>query len=139
MLAEFDGTVNVQENAPLLEVVCEVHVWVPGVAPLKVNVPIFVLTEYPVPDTETVIPVGPWDGVRLIDGIVAVKDFEIMKLAPKVPCETATYEFPEEGEAIFTPVGIAPAAVEVKVVPVPLEQAADELELKQKAYRVPGA
>jgi len=37
------------------------------------------------------------------------------------------------------PAGIAPLAVEVKVVSVPLGQAEDELELKHIAYRVFGA
>ena len=36
--AESDGTVNVQLKVPVPEVVCEVQVWVAGVAPLKVNV-----------------------------------------------------------------------------------------------------
>jgi hypothetical protein len=38
--AESDGTVNVQVKVPVDDVVCDVHVWVPGVAPLKVNVEI---------------------------------------------------------------------------------------------------
>jgi hypothetical protein len=35
--------VNVQVNAPVADVVCDVHVWVPGVAPLKVKVEMAVL------------------------------------------------------------------------------------------------
>jgi len=34
------GTVKVQVNVPVAEVVCEVQVWVPGVAPLNVKVEI---------------------------------------------------------------------------------------------------
>jgi hypothetical protein len=41
--AESDGTVNVQVKVPVDDVVWEVHVWVPGVAPLKVNVEIALL------------------------------------------------------------------------------------------------
>jgi len=54
--AESDGTVKVQLNAPVDDVVWEVHVWVPGVAPLKVKVPMVVLGVKPEPVTVTVIP-----------------------------------------------------------------------------------
>jgi hypothetical protein len=35
--------VNVQVKVPVDDVVCDVHVWVPGVAPLKVKVEMAVL------------------------------------------------------------------------------------------------
>lgn len=54
------------------------------------KVPIFVLTEKPRPETDTVIPFGPWEGARVIEGVVAVNAFEVMKLAPVVPCDTST-------------------------------------------------
>jgi len=57
--AASDGTVKVQLKVPVADVVCEVQVWVPGVAPLNVKVVIAVLTEKPVPETLTVMPFGP--------------------------------------------------------------------------------
>jgi hypothetical protein len=41
--AELEGTVKVQLKVPVADVVCDVHVWVPGVAPLKVKVEMAVL------------------------------------------------------------------------------------------------
>jgi len=57
--ADDDGTVNVHVNVPVALVVCDVHVWVPGVVPLKVNFPIAVLTENPLPVTVTLLPLRP--------------------------------------------------------------------------------
>jgi hypothetical protein len=61
---------------------------------------------------------------------VTVKDAEVMKLPPVVPWETSTKLLPEDGTAIVTPAGMAPPAVDVNVVPVPLGQA-EELAWKQ--------
>ena len=54
-----DGTVKVQVKVPVEDVVVVVQVWVPGVAPLNVNVAKVVLTEKPDPAAVTVIPMGP--------------------------------------------------------------------------------
>ena len=54
-----EGKVNVQVNVPVADVVCEVHVWVPGVTPLKVKVLIVLLGVKPEPLTVTVMPFGP--------------------------------------------------------------------------------
>ena len=67
------GTVNVHVKPPTAEVVTEVQVWVAGVAPLNVIVPIVVRTENPVPVTVTVVPTGPVLGDRVIAGVVTVK------------------------------------------------------------------
>jgi hypothetical protein len=137
--AELAGTVNVHVNVPVDDVVWEVHVWVPGVAPLKVKVPMAVLTEKPDPVTVTEIPLGPCDGVSVIEGVVTVKAADMMKLVPVVPCDTSTYPLPEDGTVSVVPLGIPPAAVEVNVVVVPLGHAAVALELKHIAYTVLGA
>jgi Ni,Fe-hydrogenase III small subunit len=54
-----DGTVNVHVNVPVAEVVFVVQVWVAGVTPLNVMVPIVVRTENPEPVTVTGVPAGP--------------------------------------------------------------------------------
>lgn len=89
-LAPLDGTLKVQENVPVDEVVWEVQVCVAGVAPLKVNVAICVFIENPVPETETVTPCGPCDGFMVMAAVVGVKATEMMKLVPDVPCDTTT-------------------------------------------------
>ena len=53
------GTVNVHVKVPVEEVVTEVQVWVVGVAPLNLIVPIAVDTENPEPVTVTGVPTGP--------------------------------------------------------------------------------
>jgi hypothetical protein len=53
------GTVNVHVKVPVAEVVWAVQVWVAIVPPAMVMEPIFVLTEYPVPVTVTMVPIGP--------------------------------------------------------------------------------
>ena len=63
---------NVHVNVPVAEVVWAVQVWVAGVAPLNVIVPIVVRTENPEPVTVTVTPAGPWTGDRVIVGVVTV-------------------------------------------------------------------
>jgi hypothetical protein len=83
--AAIDGTVNVQEKAPTPEVVWLVHDWLAGVAPLNVNALIPVLTENPEPLTVTVTPVGPWDGVSIIVGVVIVKVAVSVSDPPSVP------------------------------------------------------
>ena len=75
-----DGTVKVQENVPADDVVWEVQVCVPGVEPAKVNVPIAVLTEKPVPVTVTEVPTGPDVAMRMIVGVVIVKVAEVITL-----------------------------------------------------------
>ena len=54
-----EGTVNVHVKVPVAEVVFVVQVWVAGVAPLKVIVPIVVRTENPEPVTVTEMPTMP--------------------------------------------------------------------------------
>ncbi|MGD0396275.1 MAG: hypothetical protein ABSB26_05115 [Nitrososphaerales archaeon] len=54
-----DGTVNVHVNVPVAEVVWAVQVWVAGVTPLNVMVPIVVRTENPEPVTVTEVPARP--------------------------------------------------------------------------------
>jgi hypothetical protein len=51
--------VNVHVKVPVAEVVFVVQVWVAGVAPLKVIVPIVVRTENPEPVTVTEMPTMP--------------------------------------------------------------------------------
>ena len=58
--------------------------------------------------------------------VVTVNEADMMKLEPVVPCETSTKGFPDDGTAMVTPAGIAPAAVEVNVVLVPLGHAVVE-------------
>ena len=53
--AAIEGTVKVQVKVPVADVVCEVHVWVPGVAPLKVKVLMGVEAEKPDPCTVTLL------------------------------------------------------------------------------------
>ena len=67
-----EGTVKVQLNAPATVVVWEVHVWVAGVAPLKVKVLMGVDTENPLPVTVTLLPTRPCVGDRVIVGVVTV-------------------------------------------------------------------
>ena len=67
------GTVNVHVNVPVAEVVWAVQVWVAGVTPLNVMVPIVVRTENPEPVTVTEVPTGPWVADRAIVGVVIVK------------------------------------------------------------------
>ena len=67
------GTVNVHVKPPTAEVVTEVQVWVAGVAPLNVIVPIVVRTENPEPVTVTEVPTAPEVGDRVIAGVVTVK------------------------------------------------------------------
>jgi len=67
-----DGTVNVHVKVPVSEVVWDVQVWVAGVAPLKVIVPIVVRTENPEPVTVTELPKRPLMGDRTIVGLVTV-------------------------------------------------------------------
>jgi hypothetical protein len=65
--------VNVHVNVPVAEVVWAVQVWVAGVTPLNVMVPIVVRTENPEPVTVTEVPTGPWVADRAIVGVVIVK------------------------------------------------------------------
>ncbi len=67
-----DGTVNVHVKVPVAEVVWDVQVWVAGVAPLNVIVPIVVRTENPEPVTLTDMPKRPLMGDRTIVGLVTV-------------------------------------------------------------------
>jgi len=71
--AAIEGTVNVHVKVPVEEVVTEVQVWVVGVAPLNLIVPIAVDTENPEPVTVTGVPIGPWVRDRVIAGVVTVK------------------------------------------------------------------
>jgi peptidyl-tRNA hydrolase len=73
-----DGTVNVHVKVPVEEVVTEVQVWVAGVAPLNVIVPIVVRTENPEPVTVTEVPKRPWTGDRVIVGSVTVNVAEAL-------------------------------------------------------------
>jgi len=83
--ADNEGTVNVQEKAPAAEVVCEVHVWVPGVAPLKAKVLMAVLGVKPEPVTVTVTPLSPWVGASTIVGVVIVKVADAVSDPPSLP------------------------------------------------------
>jgi len=76
-----------------------------------------------VPESVILVVGGPDVGATVNDGLVAVNEASMMKFAPVVPCDTSTKLFPDDGTVIVTPVGIAPATVAVKVVPVPLGQA----------------
>jgi hypothetical protein len=84
-----DGTVNVHVKVPVAEVVCDVHVWVPGVAPLKVKVEIVVLTEKPEPVTVTpAVPPAALVVERLIAGVVMVNVAEAVSDPPSLPVAT---------------------------------------------------
>ncbi len=87
-----DGTVNVHVKAPAAEVVWEVQVCVPGVAPLNVIVPTVVDTENPEPVTVTEVPTGPWMGERTIVGVVTVNVAVAVSAGtvPTSPPETVT-------------------------------------------------
>ena len=63
---------------PTAEVVTDVQVWVAGVAPLNVIVPIVVRTENPEPVTVTEVPKRPWTGDRVIVGSVTVNVAEAL-------------------------------------------------------------
>jgi hypothetical protein len=54
-----EGTLKVQLNVPVPEVVLVVHVCVPGVAPPNVKVVMAVFGVNPEPETLTTIPLGP--------------------------------------------------------------------------------
>jgi hypothetical protein len=85
------GTVNVHVKVPVAEVVWAVQVWVAIVPPAMVIVPIFVLMEYPVPATVTMVPIGPWVGVRVNDGLnVNVADAVSLGTVPTSLPETTT-------------------------------------------------
>ena len=71
------GTVNVQVNPPVAEVVCDVQVWVAIVPPAIVIEPIVVLTENPVPVTVTEVPTAPVVGLSTIAGVVTVKPAQV--------------------------------------------------------------
>ena len=58
---------------------------VPGVTPSKVKVAIAVLGVNPVPLTVTVIPVGPWEGLRVIAPVVIVNVVEAVSDPPSLP------------------------------------------------------
>jgi hypothetical protein len=75
-----DGTVNAQENMPVVEVVWLVHVCVAGGAPPYEKVPIVVSTENPVPVTVTDEPTASGLGLREIAGTVTVKVTEAITL-----------------------------------------------------------
>jgi hypothetical protein len=69
--------------------------------------------------------------------VVTVYEVDMTKFVPVVPCETSTKLFPLAGTAIVTPAGMAPPAVDVNVVPVPLGHAT-AVDWKQYAYTVLG-
>jgi hypothetical protein len=82
---------KVHVNVPLVEVVCELHVWVPGVPPLKVNVPIDVLGVYPDPVTVTNVPEGPEVRLKDIAGVVMMNWAEAESGLPSLPVATTLY------------------------------------------------
>jgi hypothetical protein len=90
LLAESDGTVNVQEKAPVPDVTWPVHVWT-GVAPLKVSVTMSVLGVKPESSNVTVMPVGPCEGTRVIVGVVIVKDAVRLSALPSDPVAVTVY------------------------------------------------
>jgi hypothetical protein len=104
--------VNVHVKVPVAEVVFVVQVWVAGVAPLNVIVPIVVRTENPVPVTVTVVPTGPVLGDRVIAGVVTVKVadalFELASVALTV--------LPPAVEVGTTKVAVKPPAAVVVIV-----------------------
>ena len=99
-------------KVPVAEVVFVVQVWVAGVAPLNVIVPIVVRTENPVPVTVTVVPTGPVLGDRVIAGVVTVKVadalFELASVALTV--------LPPAVEVGTTKVAVKPPAAVVVIV-----------------------
>jgi len=102
----------VHVKVPVAEVVFVVQVWVAGVAPLNVIVPIVVRTENPVPVTVTVVPTGPVLGDRVIAGVVTVKVadalFELASVALTV--------LPPAVEVGTTKVAVKPPAAVVVIV-----------------------
>ena len=78
---------------------------------------------YPAPESVVLVVGGPEVGKMLRVAVVTVYGASMMKFVPVVPCETSTKLLADAGTFIITPAGMAPPAVEVKVVPVPLGQA----------------
>ena len=79
---------NVQEKVPCCRrslTYCTSEDWV---APLNLREEIPVLGVNPVPLTVTVIPVGPWDGVRVMVGVVIVKVAVAVSDPPSLPVAT---------------------------------------------------
>jgi hypothetical protein len=72
----------------------------------------------PLPDRVTSVPDGPADGLRVSVATVPVKAAEMMKFAAAEPWEMSTYAWAVAGTVIVVDAGIAPAAVEVKAVPL---------------------
>ena len=92
-LGESEGTVKVHEKAPVAEVVCEVQVWVPGVAPPKVKVEIAVLGVYPLPVTVMpVVPAAAFEEDRAIAGVVIVNVVDAVSDPPSLPVATMVYD-----------------------------------------------
>ena len=103
---------NVHVNVPVAEVVWAVQVWVAGVAPLNVIVPIVVRTENPEPVTVTVVPTAPELGDRVIAGVVTVKVAEaVFALA-----SFAVTVLPPAVEEGTTKVAVKPPVAEVVMV-----------------------
>ncbi|MDA4123916.1 MAG: hypothetical protein OK438_00505 [Thaumarchaeota archaeon] len=111
--AEELGTVKVQVNAPVGEVVVEVHVCVAIVPPAYAIDPKRVLAENPEPVTVTETPTGPWTGDRVMAAVTANVADDI----GVVPWYTSTKYEPTAVPGIVTlvPPGILPAPVDVKL------------------------
>jgi hypothetical protein len=106
------GTVNVHVKPPTAEVVTDVQVWVAGVAPLNVIVPIVVRTENPEPVTVTEVPTAPEVGDRVIAGVVTVKVAEAVFALASV----AVTVLPPAVEDGTTKVAVKPPAAVVVIV-----------------------
>ena len=78
VLEYVEGTLNVQENAPLDEVVCEVQSCVDGITPLKVKLLICMLTVNLEPVTVTTVPSPPLEGLSVIVGVVTVNASDLI-------------------------------------------------------------
>jgi hypothetical protein len=89
--AAMAGTVKVHEKVPVPEVVWAVQVWVAGVAPLYVNVPIVLAGVNPAPVTVTETPVGPCVGFTAIVGVVTVNATVAVSDPASLPVATALW------------------------------------------------
>ena len=81
------------------------------------------LGAYPLPERVTVVPTVPLLGVSVSVGVVTVYGAEMMKFVPVFPAKRPRKSSQMIGTVIVVPLAIAPPAVEVNVVVVPLGQA----------------
>jgi hypothetical protein len=77
-----EGTVKVHEMAPDEDADEEVQVWVVGVAPLNVMIPIPMDFVNPDPVIVTELPARPEVGLSVMAGVVTVKGASVATVVP---------------------------------------------------------